>query len=38
LRGTVQIETRPRGGTRLNVHIPHPIGTSLDVPAPTVPA
>ena len=38
LRGTVQIETRPRGGTRLKVHIPHPIGTSIDVPAPTVPA
>jgi len=24
LRGNVRIETRPRGGTRLQVHIPHP--------------
>ena len=38
LRGTVEIETRPREGTRLTVHIPHSIRTSLDVPAPTVPA
>ena len=37
LRGTVQIETRHRGGTRLNVHIPHPVRPSLDMPAPTVP-
>ena len=34
LRGTVQIETRNRGGTRLNVHLPLRI-LSVDVPAHT---
>ena len=30
LRGTVQIETRPRGGTRMNVHIPYSDSVRLD--------
>ena len=34
LRGTVQIETRHRGGTRLNVQLPLSI-LSVDAPAPT---